>query len=130
MLQAPSYSPTPDAAALSDEARILPLKVLRRHRVEHVVAGDAAAAAYGRPSVTATPLTVVPAPYGRNLDRLSAALCDLRSAGVTLDVVHRPAGTDGFRDLLADARPVVVTGFEVLVASAEDLDRMADAAGV
>jgi hypothetical protein len=128
MLQAPSYTPTPDADALSGEAWIHPLQILRRHRVEHVIAGDAAAAAYGRVPVESAPLTVVPAPYGRNLDRLSTALADMRAAGVTLDVVHRPAGTDGFRDLLADARPVNVAGFEVLVASAEDVARMAAAA--
>lgn len=129
MLQAPSHSPSPDADALSDEAWILPLQILRRHRVEHVVAGDAAAAAYGRPPNGATPLTVAPALYGRNLDRVRNALVDVRSTGASLEVVHRPAGTDGFRDLLADARPVTVAGFEILVASAEDVARMAQAAG-
>ncbi len=126
MLQAPSYSPAPDADALSDEAWIRPLQILHRHRVEHVIAGDAAAAAYGRAHDPSTPLTIVPARYGRNLDRLRGALEDVRSSGAALVVVDRPAGTDGYRDLLADARPVTVAGLEVLVASAEDLARMTD----
>jgi len=129
MLQAPSYSPVPDADALSEEAWIRPLQILHRHRVEHVVAGDAAAAAYGRAPDPSTPLTVVPARYGRNLDRLSAALEDVRSSSAALNVIDRPAGTDGYRDLLADARPVTVAGLDVLVASAEDLARMKDSAG-
>lgn len=119
----------PDVDALSEAKWILPLQILHRHRVEHVVAGDAAGAAYGSSPAAQAPLTVVPAPYGRNLDRLTGALRELRAVGATVEVTHRPAGTDGFRDLLADARPVTIAGFEVLVTSAEDLTRMREAAG-
>ena len=127
MLQAPSFSPRPDADALRDEAWTVPLLLLKRHRVEHVVVGDAAAAAYGRPAPGLVALTVVPASYGRNLDRLDAALRDLATEHAQIDVVHRPPGTTGFGDLLADARPVQLGDLEVLVASSEDLDRIAAA---
>ena len=128
MPQAPSFSPRPDADALRDEAWTVPLLLLRRHRVEHVVTGAAASAAYGEPPAVPTALTVVPATYARNLDRLSAALRDVAAEGARLEVEHRPAGTAGFGDLLADARPVALGDLEVLVASSEDLARMTAAA--
>ena len=128
MLEAPSYSPRPDPDGLRDEAWIAPLLVLHGHGVDHVVAGEAAAATYGTRPPEPGPLTVVPAPYGRNRDRLAAALRDLEAEGLTIEVSHQPAGTDGFRDLLDDARPVRIAGdLEVLVASSEDLSRMREA---
>jgi hypothetical protein len=128
MLEAPSYSPRPDADGLRDEAWIAPLLVLHGHRVDHVVAGEAAAAAYGERPPAPGPLTVVPASYGRNRDRLEKALRDLEAEGLTIEVSHCPPGTEGFRDLLDDARPVRIAGdLEVLVASSEDLARMRDA---
>jgi hypothetical protein len=128
MLEAPSYSPRPDADGLRDEAWIAPLLVLHGHKVDHVVAGEAAAATYGARPPEPGPLTVVPAPYGRNQDRLAAALRDLEAEGLEIVVSHQPAGTEGFRDLLDDARPVKIAGdLEVLVASSEDLARMRQA---
>lgn len=129
MLEAPSFSPRPDAEALRDETWVAPLQILRRHRVDHVIAGDAAAAAYGLPVPALAPLAIVPALYERNLDRLTAARRELKAAGATVDVLHRPAGTDGYRDLHDDARPVrIAPDLEVLVASSEDLARMREAA--
>jgi hypothetical protein len=129
MLEAPSHSPRPDADGLRDEAWIAPLLVLHGHGVDHVVAGEAAAATYGARPAEPGPLTVVPATYGRNRDRLAKALRDLEAEGLTIEVTHQPAGTEGFRDLLDDARSVRIAGdLEVLVASSEDLDRMREAA--
>jgi len=127
MLQAPSFSPRPDADALRDEGWTVPLLLLKRHRVEHVVVGEAAAAAYGRPPAGPVAITVVPASYGRNLDRLDAARRALVKEGAQVDVLHRPPGTTGYGDLLADARPVRLGDLEVLIASSEDLDRIAAA---
>lgn len=128
MLQAPSFSPRPDADALRDESWTAPLLLLRRHGVQHVVIGAAAAAAYGRPPAGRAPLTIVPAAYGRNLDRLTAARRAIEAEGAELVVDHLPAGTDGFRDLHADARPVAIGDLEILVASSEDLARIDAAA--
>ncbi len=128
MLQAPSFSPRPDADALRDESWVLPLLALRRHNVDHVVIGEAAHAAYGEPPAAPIALTVVPASYGRNLDRLAAARREIAEQAGELTVEHRPDGTDGYRDLHDDARPVAIGDVQVLVASSEDLARIRAAA--
>ncbi len=128
MLQAPSFSPRPDADALRDESWVVPLLLLRRHNVDHVVIGDAAAAAYGERPAGPVALTVVPASYGRNLDRLATARQEIAEQGGELVVEHRPDGTEGFHDLHDDARPVTIGDVQVLVASSEDLARMRAAA--
>jgi hypothetical protein len=126
MIEAPSFSPRPNADALREDAWVAPLIVLRRHRVEHIIAGDVAAAAYGGTVQPGTPVTIVPAQYGRNLERLAAARAEID--GAALQVISRPAGTEGFRDLLDDARIVTLGGgLDVLVASSEDLERMREA---
>ena len=128
MLQAPSFSPRPDADALRDESWVVPLLVLHRHHVDHVVIGDAAAAAYGEPPAAPGPLTVVPAAYGRNLDRLSTARREIAEQGAEIVIEHRPEGTDGYHDLHDDARPVSIGDVRFLVASSEDLARIRAAA--
>ncbi|HEX8104567.1 MAG TPA: hypothetical protein VF533_18260 [Solirubrobacteraceae bacterium] len=128
MLQAPSFSPRPDAEALRDDAWIVPLLLLRRHNVDHVVIGDAAAAAYGERPPGPVGLTVVPASYGRNLDRLAEARKAIAEQGAAVEIEHRPDGTDGYHDLHDDARPVRIGDVEVLVASSEDLARIRAAA--
>ncbi len=127
--RSPVVLPRPDADALRDEAWIAPLQILRRHRVDHVIAGDAAAAAYGMPAPALAPLTIVPALYERNLDRLAAARREFEATGAAVVILHRPVGTDGYRDLHDDARPVrIAADLDVLVASSEDLARMRAAA--
>jgi hypothetical protein len=52
------------------------LRSLRDHRVEHVLTGDLAAAALGKPWADDA-VAIVPSRYERNLDRLLEALRDL-----------------------------------------------------
>lgn len=47
--------------------------------------------------------------------------------GGVVEVLHRPAGTQGYRDLAGDADEVQVAGAALAVASVLDLIRMADA---
>jgi hypothetical protein len=131
------------------------LRVLHDHQVEHVVIGDVADAIHEGGAGFVDTLAIVPSGYARNLERLSTALreldAELRVAGesqtlpvdlsapalrdlgrctlatehadVELDV--EPAGTAGYHDLYADARPIEVgERLAVQVASSEDLDRI------
>ncbi len=56
-----------------DEGWLAVLRWLRASRVEFVLVGQAARAARGERGVRG-PVAIVPAPYGRNLDRLARAL--------------------------------------------------------
>lgn len=47
--------------------------------------------------------------------------------GGAVEVLHRPAGTRGYRDLAGDANEVLIAGVQLSVASVLDLIRMADA---
>lgn len=134
-------------------------RLLDIHGVRFIVIGALAAAAAGAPVVTRD-LDVTPAHDPENLERLAAALRDLEarlrvpddpdgvafpvdaeklatadswtlvtSAG-PLDVVFRPAGTDGFEDLRRDAAPrEIAPGRTVLVASLVDVIRSKEASG-
>ena len=134
------------------------LSVLRDHRVRYVLIGGIAAAIHGSPYVT-TDVDVTPQLDPENLQRLSAALLALdariRTEGVPeglpfahdaeslarstiwnlttrsgdVDLVLRPAGTDGYDDLTRDADDLEILGVEVRVASMADVVRSKAAAG-
>lgn len=134
------------------------LSVLRDHQVRFVLIGGIAAAIHGSPYVT-TDVDVTPQLDRQNLARLSAALVELearvRTEGVPeglpfahdgeslaraaiwnlttrhgdLDLVLRPAGTEGYDDLTRDADDLEILGVEVRVASLADVVRSKAAAG-
>ena len=132
------------------------LDVLGRHGVRYVLIGGLAAAIHGSPYVTVD-VDVTPAADTENLDRLSAALRELRAKvraeGETLPFAHDgeslgrngiwnlttvfgdldltlvPAGTTGFDDLTRDAVDLEVMGVVVRVASLADVVRSKAAAG-
>jgi hypothetical protein len=133
------------------------IAVLQRHRVEYVLIGGFAAAAYGSPLLTSD-VDVTPSRARNNLDRLSAALRELdariRAEGVDplsfthdaeslgraeiwnlttrygdLDITFTPAGTQGYEDLVRDAIEVELRGTPVLLASLADIVRSKGAAG-
>jgi hypothetical protein len=134
------------------------LGVLRDHQVRFVLIGGIAAAIHGSPYVT-TDVDVTPQADRQNLERLSAALVELdartRAEGVPeglpfahdaeslgratiwnltthsgdLDLVLRPAGTDGYDDLTRDADDLEILGVTVRVASLADVVRSKAAAG-
>lgn len=111
------------------------LRWLRENRVEHILVGGVAAAIRGRHDAGG-PVAIVPAPYRRNLDRLSRALAsaharlrvdgaaDTEAVKITpeklvsgarwplrcgvhdLDIEARPAGVPRYQELLYEARSV------------------------
>lgn len=148
MTTSPTRPPAlpPDAVAL--------LARLDKAGVEHVLIGELAAALQGCPWSDPT-VTIVPARYERNLDRLAAALSEVRAAPLrevggegwepvparlrrlerlslstmlgSLDVDFEPPATAGHLDLFENARRRTVTpGLEVQVAALEDLIRIAE----
>ncbi len=132
------------------------LEVLRRHDVAFVLIGGMAGNARGSSLVT-NDIDICYQRTPQNLDRLAAALNELNARlrgapeGVPfildarslragdhftfetdagdLDCLGTPAGTRGYEDLAARADAVDLEGFEVLVASLDDLIVMKDAAG-
>lgn len=134
------------------------LRVLHAHEVAYVVVGGFAAVAHGSPLPTAD-IDITPATTRGNLERLSLALLDLdarvRVDGVPgglpfahdadslrqvhtlnlttragdLDLVVAPDGTDGYDDLVRDARTVTVRGVPLPLASLADVVRSKEAAG-
>jgi hypothetical protein len=131
------------------------LAVLRRHEVEFVVIGAFAAVAQGYPLPTED-VDVTPARTPENLERLAAALLELRAelrlpGGKThpfpiepaylgssdswmlatsaggLDVLFQPSGTSGFGDLRRDAVQMTLRGTPVELASLRDIIRMKQA---
>lgn len=134
------------------------LAVLRDHQVRFVLIGGIAAAIHGSPYVT-TDVDVTPQLDHGNLQRLSAALealdARIRTEGVPeglpfshdadslarnaiwnlstrhgdVDLVLRPAGTDGYDDLTKDADDLEIMGVVVRVASLADVVRSKAAAG-
>lgn len=146
---------------MADFDPVAVLRILTAHRVDFVVVGGIAARLRGAPLLTQD-LDVTPATDRQNLERLAAALGELdarlRTAteprGIVfpfdpallesgtawtlttrfgdLDLVLSPAGTGGFRDLIADADELVVAvkpNLAVNVASLEDVIRSKEAAG-
>jgi len=137
-------------AGAFDPARIL--RTLAKRRVRYVLVGATAARLQGFPRLTAD-ADIAPAADPANLKRLSAALRDLRARVYTeavpeglqfscdaqtlsrgdlwnfvtdagrLDIVFKPSGTDGYRDLAQSAVTFEVFGIKVRAASLEDILR-------
>jgi hypothetical protein len=115
-----------------DATLVATLAALQTHRVEFVLVGDVAHAIYDHGGIVSA-VAIVPADYGRNVDRLAHALgtlnaelgiagrpdprgldwrqmdlrelapCTFMTAYADVDVDFEPAGTRGFRDLFQDA---------------------------
>jgi hypothetical protein len=133
------------------------LAVLERHHVEYVLIGGFAATIHGSPYVT-TDVDVTPAPDADNLERMSAALTELKARIRTdaepdglpfahdaaslarstllnlttkfgeLDIALLPDGTGGYDDLRRDAIDLMILGVRVPVASLADVIRSKAAA--
>ncbi len=138
------------------------LEILAKHQVDFILIGGVASTIHGAPFITVD-LDVVPALETSNLDRLAAALRELKAFlrdedaedGVDikfdgrmlkkaipdigflrfdtkygfLDIIYRPAGTRGFRDLAKSALPQDAGSVQVQVASLEDVIRSKQAVG-
>ena len=132
------------------------LRTLQEHKVDFVLIGGAAANAYGSPSITHD-VDICYERTEENFERLAAALRSmnayLRGAepGLpfqldaktikmgdsftfttdlgALDCLGTPAGTDGFKDLSANAELMDFDGLTVQVVSLDDLIRMKRMAG-
>jgi hypothetical protein len=120
-----------------DPALVVTLRTLQEHRVEFVLAGDLARAIHDNGGFVAE-MTIVPAAYRRNTERLCAALlaldaqliaagdgsahaADLREAdlqalspcvvqtpALDVEVCFAPPGTGGYRDLFDEAARVAL----------------------
>ena len=138
-----------------DPERIV--RALSDHQVAYVLIGALAARLQGFPRLTAD-ADIAPARDDENLERLAAALRELDARVFTegvpeglpfdcsaatlrraemwnlvtgagrLDVLFRPAGTNGYQDLLDGALGFDVFGVRVAVASLEDVLRSKEAA--
>lgn len=144
----------PDVAPFDPE-RII--GALARHEVAYVLIGALAARLYGFPRVTAD-IDITPSREAANLDRLAAALRELKARVFTesvpeglafdcsaktlggsamwnlvtdagrLDVAFVPSGTKGYSDLADNARRFEVFDATILVASLGDIIRSKTAA--
>jgi hypothetical protein len=133
-----------------DPERIV--RVLSKHAVRYVLVGATAARLQGFPRLTAD-ADISPAMDPDNLQRLAAALRDLRARVFTetipeglpfscdaetlsrsnlwnlvtdagrLDLVFKPAGTEGYEDLTRSALTYQVFGVRVHAASLKDILR-------
>lgn len=128
------------------------LRTLSLHDVEFVLAGPIAEAIYNHGGFVPG-LTIVPAGYGRNVERLGGALhaldaqlgsgpaaapldprldvrdlapCSFTTRLVDVEVDFAPPGTKGYRDLFDDAAHIeLAAGIRPLVAALDDLERIA-----
>lgn len=144
------------SAAPFDPERII--TVLARHGVRYVLVGALAARLQGFPRLTAD-ADITPARDAANLERLAAALRELKARVYTedapeglpfdvsapalaraelwnlvtaagrLDIVFNPAGTKGYEDLLGKALRYEVFGVELQAAALRDIVRSKKAAG-
>ena len=144
----------PESAPLDPEKIV---QTLARHGVAYVLIGALAARLHGFPRVTAD-ADITPARDAANLEKLAAALRELDArvytetvpeglpfdcSGATLaraelwnlatsagrlDLVFKPAGTDGFDDLASGAVRFDVFGAELLAADLPDIIRSKEAA--
>jgi hypothetical protein len=140
--------------SIFDPERIL--RALAARHVRYVLVGATAARLQGFPRLTAD-TDITPAHDDENLDRLSAALLDLRARvytesvpeglpfscdaptlsrakiwnlvtdGGRVDIIFRPSGTHGFEDLVRSAVTFRVFDVEVRAASLEDILRSKEA---
>ncbi len=132
------------------------IRLLGRHEVRYVVIGGLAAVTHGAPIVTQD-VDICYARDDDNLTRTAAALLETRAqlrgadpnlpfrldaktlrAGDSftfttdigwLDLLGTPSGTTGYEDLARTAAAIPLFGYQVLVASVDDLIRMKRAAG-
>ncbi|MCC6173081.1 MAG: hypothetical protein IT481_13755 [Gammaproteobacteria bacterium] len=134
------------------------LRALARHRVDYVLIGAVAARLQGFPRMTAD-ADITPADSASNLQRLAKALRELHArvytesvpdglefdcSGASLgraaiwnlvtdagrvDVIHRPAGTAGYDDLLRSAVAFEAFGVTLVAASLPDILRSKRASG-
>jgi hypothetical protein len=118
-----------------DPLLLTTLATLQRHDVQFVLVGDVAEAIYNRGGFVSG-IAIVPASYGRNVERLIAALqgldgelgiagtpanevvdwrrtdlrdlapCSFMTSGADVDVNFEPAGTRGYQDLFDDASQI------------------------
>ena len=132
--------------------------ILDAHQVEYVLIGGYAAGLHGSTRIT-TDVDVTPDRTDRNLSRLAAALrelgggirvddleeglpfdtsaetlattktLNLRTPHGDIDLTFEPDGTDGYPDLVRDARPLTIGTVHVLIASLADIIRSKTAAG-
>ncbi len=132
------------------------LRTLTAHEVRYVLIGGVAANAHGSPSITQD-IDICYERSDENLERLAAALqalnAHLRGVDPALpfqldaktlkmgdsfafdtdagafDCLGTPAGTDGYKDLFANATLMDFDGLQAYVVSVDDLIRMKRAAG-
>ncbi len=144
----------PDVAPLDPERIVT---VLASHDVRYVLIGALAARLQGFPRVTAD-ADITPSSDPANLERLAAALRELEARVFTesvpeglpfdcsaealgragmwnlvtsagrLDVAFKPAGTEGYQDLIEGAVRFEVFGVKLLAAGLTDIIRSKDAA--
>lgn len=118
-----------------DPALLETLRTLQQHDVEFVLVGDVAEAIYNDGGFVSG-VAIVPGAYGRNVERLSAALeamdaelgiagqraanqidyrradlrklapCSFMTCHVDVDLNFEPNGTAGYRDLFDEARHI------------------------
>lgn len=138
-----------------DPGRII--QVLEKHSVRYVLIGALAARLYGFPRLTAD-ADITPDRDSANLTRLAKALRELEAKVYTeaipegldfdcsretlsratmwnlvtsagrIDVAFKPAGTEGYDDLAANAVKFEAFGVEFLSASLDDIIRSKEAA--
>jgi hypothetical protein len=100
-----------------DEA-IEVLRWLASKRVEFVLVGAAARTIRGE-RFARGPVAIVPAPYGRNLDRLS----EPRFGPDRFEVVLRPEGAPAYEEVIYEAtRFAIAADVQVEVAAPEDIE--------
>lgn len=102
---------------LSDET-VTVLRWLAGKRVEFVLVGAVARAIRGERAATGS-VAIVPAPYGRNQDRLARSRFDEQE----LEIVSRPDGAPPYQDLMYEATRFKITPeLSVDVAAPEDIE--------
>ena len=132
-----------------DPKLLATLQTLESHAVEYVLVGEIADAIHdGGGSISG--VAIVPAAYGRNVDRLAFALkqldanhgngqpvdprtndlralapCTFTTAHAKVELDFAPGGTDGYPDLFDDAARIsLASGVNPHVASPQDLARI------
>jgi hypothetical protein len=121
-----------------DALLLTTLGTLQQHDVQFVLVGDVAEAIYNNGGFVSG-VAIVPASYGRNVERLIAALraleaemgiagipanefvewwrsdlrdlapCSFMTSGADVDVDFEPSGTRGYQDLFDDASQIQLT---------------------
>jgi hypothetical protein len=134
------------------------IRILNRHKVRFVLIGALAARLFGFPRLTAH-ANITPENESRNLERLAAALRELRARVYTetipeglefdcsaatlqraqlwnlatnagrLDIAFTPAGTGGYADLANGAERFEAFGVKFLASSLDDIIRSKEATG-